>query len=68
MVITGRRFSIGVSTLAFILGVFVIAQSVKIVNEMDYSAVGIPLWKGPWEDVPERYRVNLKVEGRLSAV
>jgi len=66
--ITGRRFGFGVLTLAFVLGVFVITQSVKIVNEMDYSGVGIPLWKGPWEDVSERYRVYLKLEGRLSAV
>ena len=68
MAITGRRFGFGVLTLAFVLGVFVITQSVKIVNEMDYSEAGIPLWKGPWEDVPERYRVYLKLEGRLSAV
>jgi hypothetical protein len=31
-----------VSTLAFILGVFVITSSVNIMNEMDYSAAGIP--------------------------
>jgi len=68
MKVTGRKFSLGVLMLAFILGVFVITQSVKIVNEMEYSEVGIPLWKGPWEDVPERYRVYLKLEGRLSAV
>ena len=68
MRVSGRRFSIGVLTLAFILGVFVITQSVKIVNKMDYSEAGIPLWKGPWEDVPDRYRVYLKLEGRLSAV
>ena len=68
MAIPGRRFSIGVLTLAFILGVFVIAQSVKILNEMGYSEAGIPLWKGPWEDVPERYRVYLKLDGKLSSI
>ena len=68
MVITGKRFGIGVLTLAFVLGVFFIAQSVKILNEMDYSEAGIPLWKGPWEDVPERYRVYLKLDGKLSSI
>jgi len=68
MMVTGRRFSLGVLMLSFVLGVFVITQSVKTVNEMDYSEAGIPLWKGPWEDGPERYRVYLRLEGRLSAV
>lgn len=68
MNISGRGFSLGVITVSIILGIFVITQSVKIVDEMDYSEAGIPLWKGTWEDVPERYRIYLKLEGRLSAV
>ncbi|GAG35025.1 unnamed protein product, partial [marine sediment metagenome] len=57
MKVTGSMFSLGVLMLSFILGVFVITQSVKIVDEMDYSEAGIPLWEGALEDVPERYRV-----------
>ena len=68
MKVTGSMFSLGVLMLSFILGVFVITQSVKIVDEMDYSEAGIPLWEGALEDVPERYRVYLNLEGRLSAV
>jgi hypothetical protein len=68
MTVTGRKFSLRILILAFILGVFVITQSVQIVNEMDYSEAGIPLWKGPWEDMPDRYRIYLNLEGRLSAV
>ncbi|NQT09527.1 hypothetical protein HQ586_10660 [Candidatus Bathyarchaeota archaeon] len=68
MKVTGGKFSQRVLLLAFVLGVFVIAQSVKILNEMDYSEAGIPLWKGPWEDVPERYRVYLKLDGKLSSI
>jgi len=68
MKVTGRRFSIGMLTLAFVLGFFVIAQSVNILNEMDYSEAGIPLWKGPWEEVPDRYRVYLKLDGKLSSI
>ena len=65
---TGRTFSLLALTLAFTLGVYVNMQSMRIVNEMDYSSVGIPLWKGPLADVPERYRVYLNLVGRLSAV
>ena len=65
---TGRTFSLVALTLAFTLGVYVNTQSMRIVNEMDYSSVGIPLWKGPPGDVPERYRVHLKLTGRLASV
>jgi len=65
---TGRTISLVVLTLAFALGVYVNTQSMRVVNEMDYSAVGIPLWKGPPGDVPERYRVHLILTGRLASV
>ena len=68
MAASNRSLSLGILGLAFILGVYVNIQSMRIVNEMDYSAVGIPLWKGPFADVPENYRVYLNLVGRLSAV
>lgn len=33
---------------------------------MEYRAVGIPLWKGRWSDLPERYRIYLKIKGNVS--
>ena len=62
---TKRRFGIGVLIIAFILGVFVIFESWRIAN-MDYSEYGIPLWKGSWQDVPERYRIYLTLKGILT--
>jgi len=62
------RFSQGVLVLAFILGLLVMTQSVQIIEDLEYSEYGIPLWKGLWEDSPERLRVHLILKGRLSEV
>ena len=52
----------------FILLFAVMVQSMRMVDQMDYSQHGIPLWKGQWEDVPVRYQVPLRIEGQLSEV
>lgn len=63
-----RRFSLGVLALAFVLGLSVMTLSMRTVRKMEYGEYGIPLWKGSREGVPRRYRVNLRLEGRLSEV
>lgn len=52
----------------FILVFSVMILSMRMVDQMEYSEHGIPLWKGQWEDVPARYQVPLRIEGRLSMV
>ncbi len=54
--------------LTFILVFSVMILSMRMVDQMEYSEHGIPLWKGQWEDVPARYRVPLRIGGRLSMV
>jgi len=44
----------------------VFVQNEMTVNEREYSAAGIPLWKGEWRDVPRGYRVYLRIRGNLS--
>jgi hypothetical protein len=52
----------------FIVVFSVMLLSMRMVDLMEYSEHGIPLWKGQWEDVPARYRVPFRIEGRLSKV
>ena len=52
----------------FILVFSVMILSMRMVDQMEYSEHGIPLWKGQWEDVPARYQVPLRIEGLLSEV
>ena len=68
MIVTERRFSLGVLVLSFVLGFSLIVLSTQIMKKMEYSEYGVPLWEGSWEDVPERHRVYLKLKGRLSEI
>jgi hypothetical protein len=59
-------FSASIIVISFILLSIVIIQNELTVRDMEYSAAGIPLWKGRWSDLPERYRIYLKFEGKIS--
>ena len=59
-------FSALVIAISFILISFVIIQTEITARDMEYSTAGIPLWKGEWSDLPERYRVYLKIIGKIS--
>jgi hypothetical protein len=59
-------FSAIILAISFILISFIIIQTEITVRDMEYGTAGIPLWKGEWRDLPERYRVYLKFEGKIS--
>ena len=63
-----RGSSSSIIVFTFLLLFSVILQSMRMVDLMEYSEQGIPLWKGQWEDVPARYQVPFRIEGRLSEV
>lgn len=52
--------------ITFVVGFSVMVQSIKMVNRMEYSEHRTPLWKGEWRDTPERYRVYMTFQGKLS--
>ncbi len=60
------NFSAIIITISFILISFIMIRTEIIVRDMEYSTAGIPLWKGEWRDLPERYRVYLKIQGKVS--
>lgn len=52
--------------ISFILIFSIIIQTEIIVRDMEYSEASIPLWKGEWRDLPERFRVYMKIQGKIS--
>ena len=52
--------------ISIILLSFIIFQTEIIVDNMEYSEAGIPLWKGEWRDLPDRFRVYMNIQGKLS--
>ncbi len=66
MNIKAPSFSASIIVISFLLLSIVLVQNELTVRDMEYSAAGIPLWKGRWSDLPERYRIYLKIKGNIS--
>jgi len=64
--IKAPSFSASIIVISFILLSIVIIQNELTIRDLEYSAEGIPLWKGRWSDLPERYRIYLKIKGNIS--
>lgn len=66
MDIKASSVSARIIVLTFIVLSIVLVQNEVTVRDREYSAAGLPLWRGEWRDVPLEYRVFLKIRGNLS--